>query len=129
VWRVPQRPIVAMLLQLLVGVYGGYFGAGMGFMMLAIFTRMGGTNIHRMNAVKTVLGAVINAIASIAFVAANAIDYRAAGVLAAGAIFGGFVGAAGARRVKPAIIRWGVVAIGIVLTALLGYQRWLAPHA
>jgi len=128
-WRVPQRPIVAMIFQFFVGVYGGYFGAGMGIMMLAVFTRMGGTNIHRMNGVKTVLSSVINAIASVAFVVAGAVDYRAGGVMAVGAIIGGLVGAAGARRIKPAIVRWGVVAIGLLLSALLGYWRWLAPHA
>ena len=57
-----------MLLQLLVGVYGGYFGAGMGIMMLAVFTRMGGTNIHRMNAVKTFLAAMINGASVVVFI-------------------------------------------------------------
>lgn len=127
-WRVPQRPVVALLVQFLVGVYGGYFGAGMGIMMLAILTQMGGADIHRMNGVKTVLGAAINAIASVAFVIAGAIDYRAAAVMAVGAIGGGFVGAGAARRVKPVIVRWGVVGIGLVLTVILAYRRWGLPH-
>jgi uncharacterized membrane protein YfcA len=127
-WRVPQRPVVALLIQFLVGVYGGYFGAGMGIMMIAIMTQMGGANIHRMNAVKTVLSATINAIASVAFVVAGAIDYRAAAVMAVGAIGGGFVGAGAARRVKPSIARWGVVGIGLVLTVILAYRRWVLPH-
>jgi uncharacterized membrane protein YfcA len=126
-WRVPQRPFVAVLLQFLVGVYGGYFGAGMGIMMLAVFTRMGGANIHRMNGVKSVLGAVINAIAAITFMVAGAIDYRASVVMAIGAIIGGLVGASAARRVDPTIVRWGVVAVGLVLTAILAYRRWFEP--
>lgn len=127
-WRVPQRPAVAVVLQFFFGVYGGYFGAGMGIMMLAVFARMGGTNIHRMNGVKAVLAAVTNAIASIAFVIAGVIDYRAAAVMAVFAIGGGLAGASVARRVRPAIARWGVVAVGFMLTAILGYRRWFAPH-
>ncbi len=124
-WDLPERPVVAVLMQLAVGVYGGYFGAGMGIMMLAILDRIGGTNIHRMNGVKSVLGAAINAVAAVAFVIAGAIDYRAAGVMAVGAVLGGLLGAAGARRVKPQTVRWGVVAIGFALSAALAYRRWL----
>ena len=72
------------------------------------------------------VGAAINGIASVAFVVAGAIDWRAGVVMAAGAVLGGFAGAAGARRVKPAIVRWLVVAIGFGLAALLGYRRWVA---
>ena len=124
-WNLPKNPAIAVILQLLVGVYGGYFGAGIGIMMLALFAHLGARNIHRMNGVKTVLAAGINAVAAVAFVVARAIDYRAAAIMAVGAIFGGLVGAAGARRVKPSVIRWGVVAIGLVLFAQLAYKRWL----
>lgn len=125
-WDLPRNPAVTMVVQFLVGVYGGYFGAGIGIMMLALFTRLGGRDIHRMNGVKTVLAAAINAIAAIAFVVAKAIDYQAAAIMAVGAIVGGLLGAAGARRVKPAVVRWGVVAIGLVLFAQLAYKRWLS---
>jgi hypothetical protein len=125
-WNLPRNPAFAVVLQLLVGVYGGYFGAGIGIMMLALFAHLGARNIHRMNGVKTVLAAALNAVASVAFVLARAIDYRAAAIMAIGAIFGGLLGAAGARRVKPSVIRWGVVAIGLVLFAQLAYKRWLS---
>ena len=125
-WRVPQSPFVAVLMQLAIGLYGGYFGGGMGIMMLALYSRMGGSDIHRMNGIKSVVGAGINGIASVAFVVAGAIDWRAGLVMAVGAIAGGFVGAAAARRVSPKIVRWLVVAIGFGLAALLGYRRWLA---
>ncbi len=125
-WRVPQSPLVAVLMQLVIGLYGGYFGGGMGIMMLALYSRMGGTDIHRMNGIKSVVGAAINGVASIAFVVAGAIDWRVGLVMAAGAVLGGFAGAAGARRVKPVIVRWLVVAIGFGLAGLLGYRRWLA---
>ena len=124
-WNLPKNPAVAVGLQLLVGVYGGYFGAGIGIMMLALFAHLGARNIHRMNGVKTVLAAGINAVAAIAFVVARAIDYRAAAIMAVGAILGGLFGAAGARRVKPAVVRWGVVTIGLVLFVQLACKRWL----
>lgn len=122
-WVLPKSTGVAVALQFLVGVYGGYFGAGMGIMMLAILDRLGGVDIHGMNGVKSVLGASINAIAAIAFLVAGAVDYRAAAIMSVGAIIGGFVGAAIARRVKPVIVRWVVVLIGVVLTAALAYRR------
>ncbi len=125
-WELPRNPVVSVILQLLVGVYGGYFGAGLGIMMLALFVRLGGRDIHRMNGVKTVLAAAINAIAAIAFMVAKAVDYQAAAIMAAFAIIGGLAGAAGARRVKPAVVRWGVVAIGLVLFAQLAYRRWFS---
>lgn len=125
-WRVPQSKLVATLFQLTIGLYGGYFGGGMGIMMLALYSRMGGHDIHRMNGIKSVVGAAINGVASIAFVVAGAIDWRAGVVMAAGAIVGGFVGAAGARRVRPAIVRWLVVVIGFALAVVLGYRRWVA---
>jgi uncharacterized membrane protein YfcA len=100
----------------------------MGIMMLAIFTRMGGTNIHRMNGVKSVVGGVINGVAAVAFVIAGAIDARAAAIMATGAVLGGFVGAAAARKVKPAVVRWMVVAIGFLLAGALAYRRWALPH-
>ncbi|APR84527.1 membrane protein, putative [Minicystis rosea] len=124
-WVLPQSNRVTMLLQFLVGVYGGYFGAGMGIMMLAILGRLGGVDIHGMNGVKSVLAAAINAIAAVAFIVAGAVDYRVAGIMAAGAIVGGFAGAAMARKVKPVVVRWMVVAIGVVLTGVLGYRRFL----
>lgn len=123
-WRVPQRPAVAALMQLAIGIYGGYFGGGMGIMMLALMSRMGGADIHRMNGVKSVLGAAINGVAAVAFVIAGAVDGRAAAVMAAGAILGGFAGAAVARKVRPAIVRWVVVGVGFALAVLLAYRRW-----
>jgi len=122
-WVLPKSTGVAVALQFLVGVYGGYFGAGMGIMMLAILDRLGGADIHGMNGVKSVLGAAINAIAAVAFVVAGAVDYRAAAVMAAGAIAGGLLGSAGARRLPPVTVRWGVVGIGLLLTAALAYKR------
>jgi uncharacterized membrane protein YfcA len=123
-WVLPESTGFAVVLQFLVGVYGGYFGAGMGIMMLAILDRLGGADIHAMNGVKSLLAAAINAIAAAAFIVAGAVDWRAALIMAAGAIAGGSIGAAGARLVKPVYVRWGVVAIGLSLSGILAWRRW-----
>jgi uncharacterized membrane protein YfcA len=123
-WVLPASTGAAVVMQFFVGVYGGYFGAGMGIMMLAILDRLGGVDIHGMNGVKSLLAAAINAIAAIAFMAAHAVDYRVAAIMAAGAIVGGTLGASAARRVKPAVVRWLVVAIGLTLSAILARRRW-----
>jgi uncharacterized membrane protein YfcA len=123
-WVLPRSTGFAVVLQFLVGVYGGYFGAGMGIMMLAILDRLGGVDIHGMNGLKSVLAAAINAIATVAFVIAGAVDYRVALIMAVGAIAGGLAGASWARRLKPVYVRWGVVAIGLTLSAVLAWRRW-----
>lgn len=125
-WVLPSPGRVAAV-QFLVSLYGGYFGAGMGIMMLAAMTFLGpprgGIDIHRMNGVKTVLAGLINGVASIAFLAAGAVDFRATVVMAVTATLGGLGGAAIARRVDPRVVRWVVVAIGLTLTAQLAWKR------
>jgi uncharacterized membrane protein YfcA len=123
-WVLPKSTRAAVALQFLVGVYGGYFGAGMGIMMLAILDFLGGVDIHRMNGVKSLLAAGINAMAAVAFVLARAVDYRVALIMAAGAVAGGVLGASTARRVKPSVVRWSVVAIGVALSVYLARRRW-----
>jgi uncharacterized membrane protein YfcA len=125
-WRLPERRFGAWGVQLAIGVYGGYFGAGMGIMMLALFGLLGGRDLHRMNAVKSILAVGINGFASIVFVAAGAVDGPAAAVMMVGAIAGGFLGAAFARKVDPRRVRWLVVALGVVIAAELARRRWLA---
>src|SRR4051794_1867488 len=86
-----------MFLQLLVGVYGGYFGAGIGILMLAALSLMGHTDIHQMNGVKNVLGASINALAALLFIYNGLVVWQDALIMMGGAILGGIGGAGGAR--------------------------------
>jgi hypothetical protein len=118
-WELPARRGRAALLQFCVGVYGGYFGAGMGLMMLVVLGRLGGRNIHRMNGVRSALSGLVNAVASVGFLAAGAVDFRAAGVMSVGMVAGGFVGAKVARRVNPRWVRWAVVGVGVVMSVKL----------
>jgi uncharacterized membrane protein YfcA len=85
--------------------------------MLAMLQLMGYSDIHRMNALKTLLSAVINLSTVIMFVAAGAVIWKLAAIMIAGGIFGGYVGARAALRVPPARIRMLVSAIGFVMTA------------
>jgi uncharacterized protein len=107
---------LAAIAQLAISVYGGYFGGGMGIMMLAVLTLLGMTHIHRMNALKNVLGALINGVAVVAFIVAGAVRWAPGIVMIAGGITGGYAGAAMARRVSPKYVRWMVMAIAWGMT-------------
>ena len=96
-----------------VAIYGGYFGAAMGIMMLATFGLSGIDDIHQRNGLKNVASTLINAVASVVFIAGGAVDWRDAGVLGAGAIAGGYLGAAFGRRLPQRAAEALVIAIGI----------------
>jgi len=102
----------AMLFQAGVGLYGGYFGAGIGILMLASLSLMGHRDIHGMNAVKNVLAVFINGIAAAYFVASGLVIWQDAAVMAAGAIAGGVGGAGLARRMEPVVVRRIIIGIG-----------------
>jgi uncharacterized membrane protein YfcA len=106
----------ATLFQFAVAVYGGYFGGGMGIVMLAMLATLGMTDIHAMNALKTVMGFVINGVAAVAFVVARAVYWPQAVVMIAGGVAGGFLGAHYAQKVPQAWIRWFVVFVGAGMT-------------
>ena len=109
--------------QLAISVYGGYFGGGMGFMMLASFALLGIPDVHRMNAVKSLMAVLINGAAVAAFAFAGIIRWQPAAVMIAAAVAGGFGGAALARRVAPEPMRRAVAAIGWLIT---GWFFWRA---
>ena len=123
-WLLPARTSASLGLQFLVGVYGGYFGAGMGIMTLALLSMLNGRNIHRMNGVKIVLGAFVNGFASVGFALANAVDWRATAVMAVGVSLGGWGGAELARKLDARKVRWGVVILGIGIAAALARKTW-----
>ncbi len=108
---------VAVAAQLAISVYGGYFGGGMGIMMLAVLSLLGSTDIHKMNAVKALLTALVNGLAVVAFIVAGAVEWAPGLVMIAGGITGGYAGAAVARRVSPRIVRILVTAIAWGMTA------------
>jgi len=110
------RWTVVLAFQFFVAVYGGYFGAGIGILMLAAFGFLGLTNIHRMNGLKNINGMCINAVAAVLFIVNGLVDWRLAPLMAAGSILGGYAGAGTARRIGQENVRRIVVLIGLGLT-------------
>jgi uncharacterized protein len=106
----------ATLFQFVVAVYGGYFGGGMGIVMLAMLATLGMTDIHSMNALKTVMALVINGVAVVVFVVEKAVYWRHGIIMIAGGILGGFLGAHYAQKLPQAWIRWFVVLVGTGMT-------------
>jgi uncharacterized membrane protein YfcA len=113
----------ATLFQLVVAVYGGYFGGGMGIVMLAMLAALGMTNIHAMNALKSVMGFVINGVAVVTFVIAGAVYWKQGLPMIAGGVAGGFLGAHYALKIPQAWIRIFVVLVGTGMTV---YFFWKA---
>jgi uncharacterized membrane protein YfcA len=107
----------AALFQFAVAIYGGYFGGGMGIVMLAMLAALGMTDIHAMNALKSVMGFVINGVAVVTFVLAKAVYWPQAIVMTVGAIVGGYFGAHYAQRLPPLWIRYFVIVVGTGMTA------------
>lgn len=107
------------IFQLLVGLYGGYFGAGMGILMLAALGLIGLTDIHQMNGLKNVLAVGINGIAAIYFALSGAVIWRDALILTIGIVTGALLATRLARRLGRKFVRRFVVAIGIVMTIAL----------
>jgi uncharacterized membrane protein YfcA len=110
---------VLLLFQFVVAVYGGYFGAGIGILMLAALGFMGFTNIHRMNGLKNWGGLCINITAAATFVFSGLVDWPVAIAMAAGAIAGGYAGSRLAQRVPRQLVRAAVVVIGLLASAWL----------
>jgi uncharacterized membrane protein YfcA len=95
-------------------VYGGYFGAGLGVIMLALFGLLLDDSLTRLNALKSVLALVINVAASIFFLFSGEVLWPIAAIMAAGALVGGTVGGRFAARVRPETLRWVVVSVGTI---------------
>jgi len=118
-----SRWAAAWLYQFGVGVYGGYFGAGIGILMLAVLGFLGLSDIHAANGLKNFFAMCINGIAAAYFIVKGAVVWPAALVMIAGAIVGGYAGARFARRIGREKARAAVVVIGFLVAALLLYQQ------
>jgi uncharacterized protein len=101
------------LLTMLTGVYGGYFGAAQGVLLIGFFGLMLPETLQRQNALKNVLAGLVNMVAALVFVATANIDWAAAGVLVAGSIIGGTVGARAGRLLPPIALRSVILLVGM----------------
>jgi uncharacterized membrane protein YfcA len=115
----PKWLFWASCFQLLVAIYGGYFGAGIGILMLAALGILGLTDIHQMNGLKNLFALCINGVAAIYFVWAGMVSWPDVFVMALGAIAGGYGGAGIARRIGRELVRKIVIAIGFGMTLSL----------
>jgi uncharacterized membrane protein YfcA len=109
----------ALVFQFFVSVYGGYFGAGIGILMLAAFGIMGFTDIHQMNGLKNFLALCINGVAAVYFIWNGMVSWPHALIMAIGAISGGVWGAGVARRIGPKGVRKIVIAVGFTMAISL----------
>jgi uncharacterized membrane protein YfcA len=115
----------AVFFQFAVAVYGGYFGAGIGILMLASLGILGFRHIHEMNALKTTLGSLINLVAGTWFICAGLIHWPKAAIMTIGAILGYFLGAHYSQKIPQRRVRQLITLIGLVLSAVTFYQEFL----
>jgi len=118
-----RRWLVAVALQFAVAVYGGYFGAAVGILMLAILGFLGLSDILAMNGLKNFFGMCINGIAAGYFIARGIVEWPAALLILGGAVVGGYGGARLARRIGREKARAAVVVIGLFISALLFWRQ------
>lgn len=111
-----NRNGLGLILQAFISFYGGYFGAGIGILMLAMLQLMGYSNIHQMNALKTLLGAIINMATVVIFMYAGAVMWNLATIMIVGGVCGGYIGARSALKVSPSHVRILVSAIGFSMS-------------
>jgi uncharacterized membrane protein YfcA len=115
--RAPRAPVWILLFQLAIAIYGGYFGGGMGIMMLAAFSIAGMSDIHEMNGLKTLLAVAINGVALVEFIVTGAIAWAPGLIMVAGGIVGGYYGAFLARKIEGVVVRAIVIVIAWTMTA------------
>ena len=113
-WRAILASSIA---EFLVAIYGGYFGAGIGFVTLAMLAVLGMRDIHAMSAIRTLLAVAINAAAVVTFIVAGVVLWPQCAVMIAGSLAGGWFGAHFAQKTDPRKVRVVVIGIGIAMSA------------
>ena len=116
--------VAVMIIQFFSAIYGGYFGAGNGIVMLAAMGLLGLHDIHRANGVKNFLGICINGIAVFSFSVAHMVAWPWALLMAIGATMGGYVGSRLAQRVGRVVVRRAIVVIGFAITIVMLFRMW-----
>ncbi|NMM79189.1 sulfite exporter TauE/SafE family protein, partial [Acidovorax sp. SRB_24] len=118
----PTSPTQAAISVLAVAVYGGYFNGGLGILLLALFGLLGQTQLNAMNGLKNLVSALLTAIAVAVYAAGGVVDWPYALWMMVAATAGGYGGARVARRIPAAWLRGGIVATGLVMTALFFWR-------
>ncbi len=120
----PRQLGLAIGFQFLVSIYGGYFGAGIGILMLATLGFIGMHNIYEMNTLKTILGSLLNLVAALWFIGAGLIDWPRAGIMTVGAVAGYFIGSHYSQRIPQDRVRQIITAIGFIISGVIFYQQF-----
>ena len=116
--------IGASVFELLVALYGGYFGGGIGIMNLAMLSALGMTDIHAMNKLKVMLGALINGVATVTFIATKAIFWPQAIVMICGSVLGGVSTAHYAQKLPQSWVKGFVIFVGAAMTAVFFWRGY-----
>jgi uncharacterized membrane protein YfcA len=114
----------AAVFQFAVAVYGGYFGAGIGILMLASLGMLGFDNVHEMNTLKVMQGFLINVVAALYFIISGLVDWPDAGIMIVGTVAGGYAGARVAQRIPQSRVRVLITAIGLIISAVMFYRQF-----
>jgi uncharacterized membrane protein YfcA len=111
-----RRAVLLLIGVFATAVYGGYFGAAQGVILMGILTTLTSEGLQRLNGIKNVLSTIVNAVAALTFVvvAPDQVDWAVAGLIAAGALVGGIVGSRVGRRLPPGVLRAVIITIGVV---------------
>jgi uncharacterized membrane protein YfcA len=117
--------VFASVFELIVAVYGGYFGGGVGILNLAMLAVIGMTDIHAMNALKVVLGGIINGVAVITFIVRGAVVWKQGTIMIGGALVGGYLAAHYAQKLPAAWIRGFVILVGTGMTAYFFWKAYV----
>jgi uncharacterized membrane protein YfcA len=115
----------AITFQFAVAIYGGYFGAGIGILMLATLGFVGMRNIYEMNTLKTILGSLINVMAALWFIRAGLIDWPRAAIMTVGAVAGYYLGSRYSQRISQERVRQIITAIGFIISGVTFYTEFL----
>lgn len=116
--RTQASPLIALSTLFVVTIYGGYFNGGLGILLLAALSFLGHSNLNAMNGVKNLVSTVLTAIAVMIYAAGGVVAWPQAFVMMLAAIAGGYWGAKIAKRLPALVLRRGIIAIGMIMTAL-----------
>ena len=122
-WHI--RPWAVLVMQLILGIYGGYFGGAVSIMMMAVWGLLDNRDIKSLNAPRTLLVSVANTMAVLIFIVAQAVRWKEALVLMVGAIIGGYVGALVGRRAPAPVVRAGTLCIASGITLVFFARAYL----
>jgi uncharacterized protein len=123
----PVLQAVAVISVFLVALYGGYFGAGIGILMISALSLMGLGDIHSVVALKNLLTGCLRGVAVVALVAEGLVDWRYGLPMAVGGLVGGYLGGMVSGRANRAVVRWIVIGIGFGVAAYYFWRLYGSP--